>query len=141
NSASFAFRLVTTDEDPKVGRPLGLAISTTPHEGFFVPLPEDDATTTALLQEFRPVLENEKVGKVGHALKSDLGFLKCYGIEVRGTIFDTMIAHSLIEPDQRHTFTYLAESLLGYSSIAPAKVFGDAKSVQLSLAPRVLADY
>src|SRR5882762_2388394 len=71
NSGSFAFRLVTTDEDPKIGWPLGLAISTTSLQGFFVPLPEEDATTTALLQEFRAVLENEKIGKVGHALKSD----------------------------------------------------------------------
>src|SRR2546423_12121775 len=126
-SGSFSFRLVTTDEDPKIGRPLGLAISSHAREGSFVPLPDDDAATTALLQEFGPVLENEQIGKVGHALKSDLGFVKCYGIEVRGTIFDTMIAHSLIEPEQRHAFGYLAESLLGFSSIPQERVFGEAK--------------
>ncbi len=140
-AGSFAFRVVTTHEDPKIGLPLGLAFSTASGQGVFVPVAKDDAVATRVLEEFRPIFENERIAKVGHALKSDLGYLKCFGVEVRGTIFDTMVAHSLIEPDIRHTLEYLTESSLAYCPIPASKIFGDAKSGQLALEPSLLADY
>jgi DNA polymerase-1 len=138
-----AFRLVTTDSDPKVGKPLGLGFSTAPHQGVFVVLPDDDADSTKILGEFRSLFEDERIVKVGHALKSDIGFLKCYGIEVRGAIADIMLVHSLIEPDMRHSLDYLAESSLGYTPIAAGKMLmgGQANGGQLALSQETLADY
>src|SRR5205085_11928657 len=114
----FAFKLVTTDPDPKVGRPLGLAFSTEAHQASFIPLPDDDTAMTATLRAFQPLLENERITKIGHSVKCDIGYLLCYDIEVRGPIFDSMVAHSLIEPEMRHTLDYLAETRLGYCPIS-----------------------
>jgi DNA polymerase-1 len=70
----------------------------------------------------RPIFESEKIEKTGHNLKSDLRLLREQGISVGGKLFDTMIAHSLIEPDMRHALEYLAETYLGYS---PMVIAGD----------------
>jgi len=139
----FAFRLVTTDADPKIGRPLASHFRRLPSARGLSPCRRTLAPRRKLLGEFRPLFQDERVTKLGHGIKSDLGFLKCYDIEIRGTLFDTMVAHSLIEPDMRHTLDYLAESCFGYRSIAPSTVFGDPKASkgQLSLAPESLADY
>src|SRR6185369_8518819 len=83
---------------------------------------------------------NERITKIGHSVKCDVGYLLCYGIEVRGPIFDSMVAHSLIEPEMRHTLDYLAETRLGYCPISAETLF-DAKTGQLTLEPERLADY
>jgi DNA polymerase-1 len=140
NSTSFAFKLLATDSDPKVGRPLGLAFSTEAGHATFIPLSEDDATATRQLLSFQEIFEDERIMKIGHGLKSDLGFLKCYGIETQGPIFDTMVAHSLVEPEMRHSLDYLAESYIGYSPTSSEKLV-DAKSGQLGLEPQALADH
>jgi DNA polymerase-1 len=139
-ATAFAFKLVTTDSDPKVGRPLGLAFSTEAHQASFIPLPDDDTAATAILRAFQPLFENARITKIGHSVKCDVGYLLCYGIEVRGPIFDSMVAHSLIEPEMRHTLDYLAETRLGYSPISAETLF-DAKTGQLTLEPERLADY
>jgi DNA polymerase I len=121
---AFSFHLATTDADPKIGRPLGIGFCTAPHEGAYIPLPEDDSAATALLNEFRSVFESANSCKLGHGLKSDLAYLKCYGIETHGTLFDTMLAHSLIEPDMRHGIDYLAEACFGYSLAPRTEIAG-----------------
>jgi len=99
-------------------RLIGLAFSTQPHAGYFVPFTGDGIEASRLLDEFRPLFESDAIKKTGHDLKAHLRFLKPQGITVAGNLFDTMVAHSLIEPDMRHSEEFLAEVFLGYSLMA-----------------------
>src|SRR5205085_8278 len=107
----------------------GLAFSFKPHSGFFVQLPNDAERAAKILTEFQPLFESERIEKVGHNLKFDSSVLLWRGIVVRGKLFDAMVAHSLIEPDQRHGLEYLSEAYLGYT---PSKK-SEAKEEQLDL--------
>ena len=89
-----------------------------------MPLPGDAVEAGAVLEEFRPVFTSERIEKIGHNLKFDLGALQWRGLAVGGKLFDAMIAHSLIEPDMRHSLEYLSEVFLGYSL---SQSGGDAK--------------
>lgn len=118
---AFAFRIDSSESDPKQAQPSGLAFAWAPHKASYVPLPGNREHTIAVLEEFRPMFESEAIEKVGHNLKFDLSVLGWHGFTIRGRCFDTMLAHSLIEPDMRHTLDYLCEVCLGYSlSRAPA---------------------
>ncbi|HPC59538.1 MAG TPA: DNA polymerase I [Verrucomicrobiota bacterium] len=114
-SAGFALRVLASEANPRDARLLGLAFSLEPHTGACVLMPEEPHQAQAVLEEFRPVLESGAIGKTGHDLKFDLGVLRWQGVIVRGPLFDTMVAHSLIEPEMRHSLEYLAESCLGYT--------------------------
>ncbi|PWU16701.1 MAG: DNA polymerase I, partial [Verrucomicrobia bacterium] len=85
------------------------------------------------LEEFRALLESSRNEIIGHNLKYDLSVLKWHGITVRGKLFDTMVAHSLVEPELRHGMDYLSEVYLGYSPIPITRLIGEGKS-QLSMA-------
>ena len=141
----FCFDTETTSLDPKEARLVGLAFSFAPHTGYYVPLPPDDASPELrtphsafrippILEEFRPVLESGRIEKVGHNLKFDLSVLKWQGVSVGGKLFDTMVAHSLIEPEMRHGMDYLSEVYLGYTPVPISKLIGDAKAGQLNMA-------
>jgi DNA polymerase I len=130
----FCFDTETTSLDPKEARLVGLAFSFAPHTGYYVPVPQDAAEAKAILQEFRPVLEADDIEKVGHNLKFDLSILKWQGVSVGGRLFDTMVAHSLIEPDMRHGMDYLSEVYLGYTPVPISKLIGDNKASQLNMA-------
>ncbi len=142
---SFCLDTETTSLDPKEARLVGLAFSFAAHTGYYVPLSQDDASrkhraphsalrTSSILNEFRPVLESERIEKAGHNLKFDLSVLKWHGVSVRGKLFDTMVAHSLIEPEMRHTMDYLSEAYLGYTPVPISKLIGDGKAGQLNMA-------
>ena len=75
-----------------------------------------------VLDEMRPVLESERIEKVGHNLKLDLSVLKWHGVDVRGKLFDTMVAHSLVEPEMRHNLSYIAEVYLSYTPVVLEKL-------------------
>ena len=130
----FCIDTETTSLDPKEARLVGLAFSFAPHTGYYVAVPQDAAEAKRILEEFRPVLESDGIEKVGHNLKFDLSVLKCQGISVGGKLFDTMVAHSLIEPDMRHGMDYLSEVYLGYTPVPITKLIGDAKADQLNMA-------
>ncbi len=117
-----------THPDPKQARLLGLVFSLAPHTGYYVPLPAETSGGRKILEEFRPVLENGRIGKVGHNLKFHLSLLRWQGIRVGGTLFDTMVAHSLIEPDMRHNLDYVAEAYLGYTPIPLQKLLAEGKA-------------
>jgi DNA polymerase-1 len=144
NLDSFCFDTETTSLDPKQARLVGLAFSFAPHIGYYVPLlpdappavrPSDfGLRTSSILEEFRPVLETDRIEKVGHNLKFDLSVLKWYGVSVRGKLFDTMVAHSLIEPEMRHGMDYLSEVYLGYTPIPISKLIGEPKAAQTNMA-------
>ena len=131
---TFAFDAETTNPDPKQARLVGLAFATHPRVGFYVPLPQEPEEIDRILEEFRPVFANEAIEKIGHNLKFDLSALKWHGLAVGGKLFDTMVAHSLLEPDMRHSLAYLSETFLGYTPIPITKLVGEEKGPQLSLA-------
>jgi DNA polymerase-1 len=135
---SLAVNIKTSSADAKEARIVGLAFSFAPHTGHYVPVPQDsiqessaldgNLRTAPLLEEFRKVLESDRIEKVGHNLKFDISVLKRHGVALRGKLFDTMVAHSLIEPDMRHGLAYLSEVYLGYEPIALHKLVGAASS-------------
>jgi DNA polymerase-1 len=142
---SFCLDTETTSLDPKQARLVGLAFSFAPHTGYYVPVPQDGVSPKSevrspklqapvVLEEFRAVLESERIEKVGHNLKFDLSVLKWHGVSVGGKLFDTMVAHSLIEPEMRHGMDYLSEVYLGYTPVPISKLIGDAKAGQINMA-------
>jgi DNA polymerase-1 len=141
---AFGFSLQANAADPKEAQLIGLAFSIEPHKGDFIPLPRDRAEAKRVLEEFRSVLESDEIGKMGHDLKFAIGVLRCHGITLRGKLFDTMIAHSLIEPDMRHSLDYVSEMYLGYTPAQMGRLFEQANGPRLNLndlAPEKLADY
>jgi DNA polymerase-1 len=131
---SFCLDTETTSLDTREARLVGMAFSFVPHTGYYVPVPQDVAEAKRVLEEFRPVLEAERIEKVGHNLKFDISVLKWHGISVGGRLFDTMVAHSLIEPEMRHGMDYLSEVYLGYTPVPISKLIGDAKASQINMA-------
>ncbi len=115
---SFCFDIETTSLDRFGARLLGIAFSWKSGEGWFATVPDRDT-----LETFRPALTGA-AEKIGHNLKYDLAVLLNHGLAVTGPFFDTLIAHSLIAPDQRHTMNYLSESLLGYIPIKLEELTG-----------------
>jgi len=83
-----------------------------------VPLPVNYEEATKIVNEFKPVFEDEEISKTGQNMKFDISMLKWYDVEVKGKLFDTMLAHYLIEPDQRHGMDFLSETFLGYKPIS-----------------------
>jgi DNA polymerase-1 len=141
---SFCVDTETTGLDVRQARLIGLAFSFAAGTGYYVALPPVAAESAAVLEEFRPVLEDERIEKVGHNLKFDLSVLKWHGISVRGKLFDTMVAHSLVEPEMRHGMDYLSEVHLGYTPVPITKLIGEEKAGQISMAdvaPEVVAEY
>ncbi|MEX2579874.1 MAG: DNA polymerase I [Verrucomicrobiales bacterium] len=120
---AFCFDTETDSLDAKTANVIGLAFSWRPHQACYVEIPPDSAGLE-ILEDFRPVFTNPKAEKIGHNLKFDIGVLRWRGFEVTTPVFDTMLAHTLVEPDQRHKMDYLAESLLGYTPISFEDVFG-----------------
>ena len=84
-------------------------------QGFYIPFPENQDEAQLLAAKFKPFFENEAIEKIGQNMKYDLKVLRNYGLEVKGPLFDTMIAHYLINPDMRHNMDVLAETYLKYS--------------------------
>ena len=121
---AFAFDTETTGLDANTDELVGMSFSFGHHTGFYVPLPTNFAEAEIILQEFKPVFENEEIGKIGQNIKFDISFLKWYGIEVKGRLFDTMIAHYLLQPDMRHGMDVLAENYLNYKLLPIESLIG-----------------
>jgi DNA polymerase-1 len=141
---SFCFDTETTGLDVKDARLLGIAFSFAANQGYYVAMPREEKEAEAVVEEFRSLLEDESIEKTGHNLKYDISVLKWHGVSVRGKLFDTMIAHSLVEPELRHGMDYLSEVYLGYTPVPITQLIGDAKGGQISMAdvaPALVADY
>lgn len=121
---SISFDTETTGTDANMADLVGLSFSIKPGEGYYIPLPEDRTTTLAILEEFKPVLANENIVKIGQNIKYDMLVLKWYDVEVKGKLFDTMLAHYLIDPDTRHNMDVLSENYLGYTPISITSLIG-----------------
>jgi DNA polymerase-1 len=124
---SFCFDLETTGLDPRNTNIVGIAFSWKAHEGWFAHFPRDKAAAKAVLEEFRDVLTREGIEKIGHNLKFDLSVLLAHGVKVAGPYFDTMLAHALIEPEQRHGMDFLSETYLRYTPVPITALIGVEK--------------
>lgn len=124
SQSSFCFDTETTGLDPRSAFPIGIAFSFRPHEAFYVVCPNDPAEALAVIEEFREVLEDPAIAKLGHNLKYDVTLLRWHGIKVGGELFDTMLAHSMKEPEMRHGLDYLAKLYLGYTPIPTEALLG-----------------
>lgn len=121
----FCFDTETTGKDPMSDRLLGIAFSAAAGKGFYVQLPTDDKGSKKVLAELAPLLEKEDIEKIGHNLKFDLAVLNWAGATAVGPFFDTMLAHTLVEPDQKHSMDFLSESMLGYTPISLKSLLGE----------------
>ncbi len=127
------FDTETTGIDANNCELVGLSFSFEPYTGWYVPVPEDQDGAKQLLQIFKPFYESEQIAKVAQNLKYDALVLKWYGVEVRGVLHDTMIAHYLIEPDMRHNLTILSETYLHYSPVEIEELIGKKGKGQKSM--------
>ncbi|MCF8235467.1 MAG: DNA polymerase I [Bacteroidales bacterium] len=121
---SFCFDTETTGIDPNQSELIGISFAMQKGGAFFLMLPENYQETLDLLKKFKAVFEDEDIEKTGQNLKYDISMLKWYEIEVKGKLFDTMIAHYLLEPDLRHSMDYLAETYLNYKPISIETLIG-----------------
>lgn len=114
----------TTGTEPMEAELVGMSFSIAENEAFYVPVPCERSEALKIVNEFRPVFENEKSLKVGQNIKYDMIVLQNYGVEVKGALFDTMIAHYVLQPELRHGMDYLAEIYLHYQTIPIDELIG-----------------
>ena len=112
---------------------IGIAFSWEVGKGYYVSFPPDQDETKSLLEEFREFFENETIQKIGHNLKYDIKVLSNYNMPVKGMLFDTMIAHYLINPDMRHNMDVLSETYLNYQPVSITELIGKKGKNQLSM--------
>ncbi len=112
---------------------IGIAFSYETGKGYYVSFPEDQEETKAILEEFRPFFTSSEIEKIGHNLKYDIKVLSNYDMPVKGKLFDTMIAHYLINPDMRHGMDVLSETYLNYEPVAITELIGKKGKNQLSM--------
>ncbi len=112
---------------------IGIAFSFEIGKGYYVSFPENQEETKSILEEFRSFFEDDTIEKVGHNLKYDIKVLSNYQMPVKGKLFDTMIAHYLINPDMRHNMDILAETYLNYQPVSITELIGKKGKNQLSM--------
>ena len=128
-----SFDTETTSTDAISAELVGLSFAVEPFKAFYVPVPENREEAMKVLEIFRPVYESEHILKVGQNVKYDLEVLANYGIELKGEMFDTMIAHYLLQPELRHNMDYMAEVYLNYQTIHIDELIGPRGKNQKSM--------
>ena len=123
----FVFDTETTNVDVYSADLVGVSFAIKPHEAWYLPMPAEREECQGKLELLRPLFEDESILKIGQNLKYDISMLAQYGINVRGELFDTMLAHYLIEPEQRHNMDYLAEVYLNYVTIPIEELIGKGR--------------
>jgi len=107
----------TTSTDPIRAELVGMSFSYAENQAFYVPVPADRSEAQKIVDRFRPVFENREIMKVGQNIKYDMLVLANYGVQLQGPLFDTMVAHYVLQPELRHNMDYLAEIYLNYQTI------------------------
>ena len=130
---AICFDTETTGLDANNAELVGLSFAIKSGEGWYVPVPVNQDECNKIVQEFKPVLENEQIRKIGQNLKYDILILKWYCVEVKGKLFDTMLAHYLIDPDTRHNMDILAENYLQYTPVSISSLIGAKGKAQGSM--------
>lgn len=124
----------TTGTDPISAKLVGLSFSVKENQAFYVPIPQNDKEAQKIVNEFKPIYENENILKIGQNIKYDLLVLQNYGINLKGKIFDTMIAHYLLQPELHHGMDYMAEVYLNYQTIKIEELIGNKGKNQKNMA-------
>lgn len=140
NQTSVCFDTETTGIDALNAELVGMSFSFEKGKGFYVPFPENQEEAQNLIEKFRPFFENETIEKIGQNMKYDLKILSNYNIQVKGKLFDTMIAHYLINPDMRHNMDVLSETYLKYAPKSIETLIGKKGKNQLSMRDVPLED-
>lgn len=130
---SVCFDTETTSLNPLEAQLVGIAFSWDVGKGYYLPFPENIEETQQLLEQLRPFFENDSIEKIGQNLKYDIKVLAKYQIEVKGKLFDTMLAHYLINPDMRHNMDVLAETYLNYTPVSITELIGKKGKNQSSM--------
>ncbi|TQI72010.1 DNA polymerase I [Gramella sp. Hel_I_59] len=130
---SVCFDTETTGLNPLDAELVGIAFSWETGKGYYLPFPEEREKAQELIEKIRPFFENESIEKIGQNLKYDIKVLDKYNIEVKSPIFDTMIAHYLINPDMRHNMDVLAETYLNYTPQPITELIGKKGKNQKSM--------
>ncbi|HQH40910.1 MAG TPA: DNA polymerase I, partial [Bacteroidales bacterium] len=136
----FCFDTETTSLDTHTADLVGISIAVEPGKAWFVYTWNNEK----VIEILRPVLEEEAIGKIGQNMKFDLAVLAHRGIHVRGELFDTMVAHYLLQPEERHSMDYLARKFLGYDPVPITELIGEKGKNQLSMAqvkPEEVSEY
>ena len=114
----------TTGTEPMEAELVGMSFSDTENRAYYVPVPANRDEALKIVNEFRPLYENENSMKVGQNIKYDMIILQNYGVQVKGKLFDTMLAHYVLQPELRHNMDYLAEIYLQYQTIHIDELIG-----------------
>ncbi len=133
NQTSVCFDTETTGIDALNAELVGMSFSFEKGKAFYVPFPENREEAQILIDKFKPFFENETIEKIGQNIKYDLKILSHYGVQIKGKLFDTMIAHYLINPDMRHNMDVLSETYLKYAPKSIEDLIGKKGKNQLSM--------
>ena len=139
-----SFDTETTGIDPISSQLVGMSFSFVESEAYYVPIPPKFEDAKKRINLFKDFLENSNIVKIGQNIKYDIIILKKYGIEVKGKLFDTMIAHYLLNPELRHGMDYLAETYLNYKTIHIDELIGARGKNQKNMRdvpPQIVCDY
>ena len=123
----------TTSTHPIDAELVGLSFAVTEHEAFYVAIPANREEALRIVNIFKPLYEDPQILKVGQNIKYDLEVLRNYNIELKGPMWDTMIAHYLIQPELRHNMDFMAETLLGYQTVHIDELIGPRGKKQRSM--------
>ncbi|PWA06840.1 DNA polymerase I [Flavobacterium psychrotolerans] len=140
NQQSVCFDTETTGIDALNAELVGMSFSFEKGKGFYVPFPENQEETQVLINKFKPFFESETIEKIGQNIKYDIKILSHYGVQIKGKLFDTMIAHYLINPDMRHNMDILSETYLKYSPKSIEDLIGKKGKNQKSMRDVPLED-
>ncbi|MBP9031915.1 MAG: DNA polymerase I, partial [Dysgonomonadaceae bacterium] len=141
---SVCFDTETTGTDPLLAELVGMSFAFDEGEAFYIPISSNREEAQRQVNFFKPFFENENIEKVGQNLKYDMLELRNYGIEVKGKLFDTMIAHYLLNPELRHGMDYMAETFLKYKTIHIDELIGPKGKNQLNMRdidPQIVCEY
>ena len=140
-----SFDTETTSLDVLDAELVGMSFATAEGEAAYVPVPANREEAQKIIDAFRPFFLSEKIMKVGQNIKFDLNVLANYGIKISAPMFDTMLAHYILQPEQRHNMDYLAEIYLGYRTIHIEELIGEKKGGgqknMRDLSPTLIRDY
>ncbi|MDF2450137.1 MAG: polA [Bacteroidota bacterium] len=132
-SSEFAFDSETTSLDTLAAELVGLSFAVKANEAYYVPVSANQSEALLLIERFRPLFSDASKVLIGQNIKYDLQVLKNYGVEIRNTLWDTMVAHFLFMPDMRHNMNVLAETYLNYSPISIEELIGKKGKDQLNM--------
>ncbi len=130
---AFCFDTETTSVEPFKADLVGMSFAVKAHEAFYLPVPQNRAEAEKIVARFKPVFESKNSDKIGQNIKFDLLMLDRYGITVQGRLFDTMVAHYLLNPELRHGMDYMAETVLNYRTIHIEELIGAKGKNQLTM--------